>query len=61
MVTMLELGLRLKLRYEASMPISLVIDAALLTVVPVVSLFPPNNLNFSGRCYWVRFLLFVIS
>ncbi len=57
----LRLRLRLRLRYKASMTISLVIDVALLTVVPVVSLFPPNDFDFSGRCHWIRFLLFVIS
>src|SRR6266542_1453482 len=43
----LRLRLRLRLRYGVSMPVPLVIDVALLTIVPIVGLFPPNNLNFS--------------
>jgi len=45
----------------ASMVIALVIDVTLLTVVSVMGLFPPNNFYFPGRCYWIRFLLFIIS
>src|SRR6266540_2423554 len=45
----------------ASMVVPLVIDAALLTIMPVMGLFPPNDLYFPERYYWVRFLLFVIS
>ena len=41
-----------------SMVVPLVIDAALLAVMPVMGLFPPNNFYFSERCHWVRFLLF---
>src|SRR6266542_458536 len=48
-------GLRFKwwLRWCASMPVPLVVDAALLTIVFIVGLFAPNNLSFSGRCHWV--------
>ena len=53
--------LRCGLRYEASMLISLVIDTALFAIVPVVGLFSPNNLNFSGRHHWVCFLLLINS
>ena len=43
------------------MIIPLVIYAALLTIPSIVHLFSPDVFNFSGRCYWVRFLLFVVS
>ena len=61
LILKLRLRLRLRLRYGcwASMFVPLVIDAALLTIVPVMDLSPPNNLNFPRRCHWVRFLLFV--
>ena len=45
---------------KATMIVPLVIDTALLTIVPVMGLFPSNVFNFSRRCHWVDFLLFVI-
>src|SRR6266540_3568054 len=53
MAAMLRLRLRLRYWCWASMFVPLVIDAALLTIVPVMDLSPPNNLNFPRRCHWV--------
>ena len=43
-----------------SMVIPLIVDSTLLTIVPIVSFFPPYIFNFSERCYWIVFLLFAI-
>ena len=41
------------------MMIPLVIDVVLLTVMPIMSLFPPNIFDFLERYHWIVFLLFI--
>ncbi len=45
----------------AFMIVLLIIYAALVAIMPIVSLFPSNIFDFSERCHWIEFLLFLIS